>query len=553
MTIVLSRRRSSDGRRLAAVTAAAVAATLGLAGLAAPQAAHAVPDHAAAREKTAAPDHTGADDVPTLTFDDADTQALLGPAYAGALTNLLTTNTVPYDPDLYDGSGLMDPDVGTFFRAGGGYEQPWTRDASVNSWNAGSMLAPGVARNTLWSVVTTQDDGALVVQQDNQWWDQVVWVSAAWNHYLVTGDRDFLVDAFDTAATTMSVREAQQWNAEYGLFMGPSFFNDGIAGYPDAMLDTTDDSESDSSFVLDYANTATQLALSTNAVYYEAYRSLTAMAEELDRSNGTVRAYTRDAARLARSINENFWQPGRGYYGYTIPTEGPAAGELQDYQEGTGLAFTILFGIANKAQARSIARNTHVSPHGITDVYPRFDRYVAAGHPGRHNDIVWPVVQGFWADAMAKAGVGPALADEVTDLAGLYDADSSFYELYDATTGAVDGGYQTGHVWDAQPEQTWSATAYLRMMHQGVFGLRPTAAGLELTPVLPEGWGDATLTGVRYRAAELTVRLHGSGDRVGAFAVDGTPQHVRHGVPRVPAGLSGEHVIDLTLDGGGRH
>jgi hypothetical protein len=25
-------------------------------------------------------------------------------------------------------------------RAGGGYPQPWTRDASVNSWNATSLL-----------------------------------------------------------------------------------------------------------------------------------------------------------------------------------------------------------------------------------------------------------------------------------------------------------------------------------------------------------------------------------------------------------------------------
>lgn len=507
--------------------------------------------------------------MPTLTVTQPRIQALLGPAYAGALTNLLDTNTVPYDPDVYDGSGLMDPAVGTFFRAGGGYEQPWTRDAAVNSWNAGSLLAPDVARNTLWSVVTRQDDGHLVVQQDDQWWDQVVWVPAAWNHYLVTGDRAFLADAFDAATTTMSLREAGQWNAEHGLFMGPSFFNDGIAGYPDAMLDQAegdrvDGDDSGKSFVLDHANTASQLALSTNAIYHQAYVGLAAMAAELDvelaampdagpggaagQDRAAAHGYADRAAQLATSINQHFWQPGRGCYGYTIPTEGPAAGELQDYQEGAGLAFTVLFGIANPARARSVVERTRVSPHGITGVHPRFGRYAAAGHAGRHNDVVWPVVQGFWAEAMAISGHRTAFADEAAHLAGLYGRTESYYEIYDATTGAVDGGYQTGHVWDSQPEQTWSATAFLRMIHGGVFGLRPATDGLVLAPVLPAGWGDATLSGVRYRDAELTVRLHGSGDRVTACALDGVEQPLTGGAARVRADLSGPHTIDLTLD-----
>ncbi|MDR7384956.1 MGH1-like glycoside hydrolase domain-containing protein [Promicromonospora iranensis] len=501
--------------------------------------------------------------MPTLTFTDADTQALLGPAYSGALMNLLDTNTVRYDPAVYDTSGLLDPGVGTFFRAGGGYEQPWTRDAAVNSWNAGSLLAPDVARNTLWSVVTRlgttlgtrrgtrrgtqQQDGDLVVQQDDQWWDQVVWVPAAWNHYLVTGDREFLGDAYDTAATTMSVREAGQWNADHGLFMGPSFFNDGIAGYPDAMLDAAGAGEPDSSFVLDHASMPTQLALSTNAVYHQAYAGLAAMAAELGQDADGARSHADRATRLAASINRHFWQPDRGSYGYTIPTEGPAAGELQDYQEGAGLAFTILFGIADPAQARSIAARAHVSPHGITDVHPRFDRYARAGHAGRHNDIVWPVVQGFWAEAMARSGNEEAFAAEVTHLARLYASTSSYYEIYDAATGAVDGGYQSGHVWESQPEQTWSATAFLRMIHGGVFGMRPARDGMTLTPVLPGGWGDATLGGVRYRDAELTVQLHGSGDRVGSFALDGVPQRVSDGAAQVPAGLTGVHTVDLTL------
>ncbi len=43
-------------------------------------------------------------------------------------------------------------------------------------------------------------------------------------------------------------------------------------------------------------------------------------------------------------------------------------------------------------------------------------------------------------------------------------------------TGKVDGGWQggaSGHAdhFVSQPDQTWSATAYLRLIHEGLFGL----------------------------------------------------------------------------------
>lgn len=88
---------------------------------------------------------------PSLTFANPHSQALYGAAYVAALDNLLRVNTVGYDAH-YNKSGLMDPATG-MVRAGGGYAQPWTRDASINSWNATSLLSPALARNTLWAVV----------------------------------------------------------------------------------------------------------------------------------------------------------------------------------------------------------------------------------------------------------------------------------------------------------------------------------------------------------------------------------------------------------------
>ena len=34
------------------------------------------------------------------------------------------------------------------------------------------------------------------MQQDNQWWDQCIWVKGAWKHYAVTGYHAFLEAAY---------------------------------------------------------------------------------------------------------------------------------------------------------------------------------------------------------------------------------------------------------------------------------------------------------------------------------------------------------------------
>ncbi|WP_326673402.1 hypothetical protein [Streptomyces sp. NBC_01257] len=165
-----------------------------------------------------------------------------------------------------------------FVRAGGGYDQPWTRDAAVNTWKAARLLEPKQAANTLWAAVVKQPDEKLIVQQDNQQWDQVIWMTGAWNHYLATGDRSFLSNAYQVAVNTLDVRRRQNFNSGFGLFQGPSFFNDGIAGYPAPPADST---ESHGGFVGDYSGTSSIMALSTNAVYYSAYRSAALMAAAL--------------------------------------------------------------------------------------------------------------------------------------------------------------------------------------------------------------------------------------------------------------------------------
>lgn len=495
-------------------------------GLASTGVANASPGHAATRAAAAGP--------PGIEFGGGQDQ-LLGAAYRSACHNLLDINTVPYDPAEYNQTGLMTDSPGTFIRAGGGYEQPWTRDASVNSWNAASLLTPDVARNTLWAVCRRQDDGTLIVQQDNQWWDQIVWAVAARHHYLVTGDREFLTDACQAAVNTLRADRDQHFNESYGLFEGPAFLQDGIAGYPAPPADP----DNPSSFVLDHPGTDRMMCLSTNCLFHAGYLATAEMAQETGDAR-TAREFRLAAARLRTAINAHLWRPDAGTYGYFIHGAGDRAGRLETYQEANGLAFAVLCGVASRSQARTVLDRTHHSPHGVVNVWPHFDRFDDA-HPGRHNAIVWPMTVGMWGHAAAAGGRTDLLARAVTDIASLEHRDGHFWEIHNAITGAVDGGWQNARQWGSEPDQTWSATGYLRLIHQGVFGIRHERDGIRFTPNLPHGWGPVTLHDVPYRDVTLDITLTGSGRRVASSTVDG------HHRSAVPAGLRGRHRVRIEL------
>lgn len=478
--------------------------------------------------------------APRLRFQNHAAQSSLGAAYQSALENLLRVNTVPDLANAHDASGLLTGDPALYVRAGGGYDQPWTRDASLNSWNAASLLEPSVARNTLWAVCVRGPDGALTVQQDNQWWDKVIWMTGAWSYYTATGDRAFLKRAYGVAQDELARMKRDHYNSEYGLFQGPAFFTDGIAGYPEPEYDPNNRS----SFVLDHHYTSQIMVLSTNCVYYNAYKIAAQMARELKQPVSEAQQYDQSAAALQAAVNTHLWQPSAGTYGYFVHGAGPLQGRLDPTQEGIGLSFAILFHVASPAQAKDLLKTAHRSPHGILSSWPYFARF-SADRPGRHNGIVWPLVNGMFACAAAQAGRSDLFQSEAENAARLSAGSGShFFEIYNGQTGAPDGGWQTGSHWPSQPDQTWSATAYLRMMYSGLFGMRFAPSALSFSPTLPAAWGPVTLTGLHYRAAVLSITLKGSGSRIARFVCDGKAQ----AQPILPASLTGAHQIVIVLD-----
>lgn len=396
---------------------------------------------------------------------------------------------------------------GLLLKAGGGYGGEWTRDIAINSWNGASLLRPEAARHSLWSV--TVDDRRLV---GHQYWDKIIWVVAAYDHYLVCGDRAFLDEAYTCARNTMEELEQTAFERRYGLFMGPAVFQDGIAGYDEPVCDP----ENESSYVLDHKNAAAIKCLSTNCTYYAAYRALAAMSRIA--GDGRATSFDKRAKALRTAIRKNFYHPAEHRMDYLIDHRGAA----HPYQEALGVAFAGLNGVVTPAEMGGIVRHARTSEFGIPCVFPDFPRF-SPERPGRHNATIWPFVNAFYADAALRAGEREVFESELRNMARLaveYGPDN-FQEVYNRLTGEPDGGWQRGKKWWLNPDQTWSATGYLRLFLLDVFGMRFSEKGVTFRPA---GLGSAErieLSGIPYRGALLDIVLTGRGGRIARCTIDG--------------------------------
>ncbi|MBR2233909.1 MAG: acetylxylan esterase [Prevotella sp.] len=400
----------------------------------------------------------------------------------------------------------------SLIKAGGEYGGEWTRDVSINSWNAAALLMPEKTAYSLWSVTT--DNRSLI---GHQYWDQIIWVTAAYDYYLKTGDKAFLRQAYVVSANTMKKLENEQFDADYGMFMGPSVFNDGIAGYEEPIFDTAHRS----SYVLDFPGAKRIKCLSTNSIYYNAYVTLAKMAA-LAGDKAAEKTYTKKAADLRASIRKNLFDAKTSILSYLVDAED----NIHPHQETLGVAFAILFGVVNDAEARQVIANVYTGKHGVPSIYPHFKRFDKE-HPGRHNQIVWPFVNAFWADAAYSKGRKDIFSFELQNLADLATGSNNcFYEIYNEETGAVDGGWQQGGHWGSVYDQTWSATGYIRMILTDLLGMRFTPQGLTFNPdakLLGE-FGVERLSNLRYLNGRLDISVSGKGDKLVAVKVNGKTQ-----------------------------
>ena len=186
--------------------------------------------------------------------------------FDAAIRNAVKINTVKCKYKQYNQTGLLRYPY--MIRAGRNYKTPWTRDASVNTWQAMNFIEPEVSRTTLFAVCGLNESGQPIIQPDVQTWDQIVWAIGAYNYYLSTGDEEFIRIAHGIIGRALEAHRKNRFNESFSLFVGGSFFNDGIAGYPLPCHQQGNNN----SFAPAHPVVETIMCLSTNCLYCEAYR-----------------------------------------------------------------------------------------------------------------------------------------------------------------------------------------------------------------------------------------------------------------------------------------
>jgi len=212
------------------------------------------------------------------------------------------------------------------------------------------------------------------------------------------------------------------------------------------------------------------------------------MAKSLNADKAVVADYQQKSTALKNNIIKHLYDQNTNTFDYLIDQNG----HVNNSQEGLGISFAVIFGIADKAQAKQVISQAKVSKYGITSIYPDFPRF-SHDKPGRHNNIIWPMVNGFFAKAAITAADYNAFTNELYALTHLaLDEDKGNYDF--------------------------------REIYNGVIGLRFNENALVFMPYLPEGVEHIELKDLAYRNSILKITIKGKGSTVKTFTVDGRAQ-----------------------------
>jgi hypothetical protein len=401
------------------------------------------------------------------------------------------------------------------FMAGAKWDGVWTRDISYSILLSLAAVEPDVAKRSLLAKVTrdriVQDTGT-----GGSWpvsTDRMVWALAAWEIYEVTGDRDWLKRSFEIVSSSAADDQKVIFAHNTGLVHGESSFMDWREQTYPAWMDPVD--------------IYTSQDLGTNAVHYQMYRILAAMAKELHQP---ADHYAHAADQIRSSINQWLWRKDAGYYGQYLYGRNNLT--LSPRLDALGEALSVLFDIATPENQDRILQSVPVMEYGIPCIYPQ-----TAGIPPYHNDSIWPFVEAFWGLAGAKRG-NEAIV--LQSFASIYRASALFLtnkENMVASTGS-NAGTQIN-----SDRQLWSVAGNLALVYRILFGMKFSTVGLTFQPMIPaELNGQYVLNNLRYRNAVLTLRIQGHGSTIKSCKVDG---HAAK--PMVEPDLAGNHEVEIQM------
>ncbi len=419
-----------------------------------------------------------------------------------------------YNMALQEATRAVESD--STFRTGAKWEGVWTRDISYSIYLAMAYINPEVAKISLMKKVRNQriiqdtgSGGSWPVSSD-----RAVWALAAWEVYLVTGDRDWLQQAYAIIKNSADDDYMNLYSPATGMFRGESSFLDWREQtYPKWMSNM---------------DIYTSENLGTNVVHYCAHTILVHMSALLGMPYGV---YAARAEGIKRGINEFLWLEDEGYYAQYL--YGRQHLRASPRFEALGEALSVIFDISSHARARMLIAKSPLTPFGTPCIYPQIP-----GIPPYHNNAVWPFVQAYWNLAAAKTGNEKVLNH---GLASIYRAAALFlsnYENMDASTGDFKATEINSH------QMLWSIAGNIAMVHRVFLGMQFEPEKLIFHPVIPEVYGGTfQLSNFHYRNAVLDITVEGFGNEIAKVSVDGKEVDSAE----IPASIAGNHRIHIIM------
>ncbi len=412
---------------------------------------------------------------------------------------------------------LLDIREDGAFMAGKKWPGVWTRDISYSILLSLAALQPEASKKSLMAKVNRdriiQDTGT-----GGSWpvsTDRMTWSLAAWEVYKVSGERDWLEQAFKIIKNSAEDDLQTARDPHSGLFYGESSFLDWREQSYPRWMDPKDIYRSQ--------------CLGTNAVHFQTYRILSEMAEILGKP---ADKYRRIAAEIRDGINRFMWQEERGYYGqFRYGRNYPA---LSRRSETLGAALSILFGIADSAKSDRMTASLPVTRFGPTCIYPQIPDI-----PPYHNNGIWPFVVAYRTWAAAEAGNAAAVEH---GMASIYRAAALFLTNKENFV-AGSGDFMGTEI--NSDRQLWSVAGNLALVYRVMLGMRFGTDYLTFEPFVPCNYdGTMHLTGFKYRDMTLDITVEGFGSGIAQILLDGEAQKEA----RVDGNLQGHHELYIRLN-----
>ncbi len=208
-----------------------------------------------------------------------------------------------YNLALDEMMNAVEPD--STFRTGKEWAGVWTRDISYSIILSMAHLQPKVAKYSLMRKVKNgriiQDTGTGGAYPAST--DRIIWAVAAWELYKVTGEQDWLKQAYSIIKNSVEDDLKNAYDPETGMVRGESSFLDWREETYPRWMQPVDIYESEN--------------LGTNAVHYQANMVLAQMAKLLN-DQAAAEKYSQLATNIKNGINAHLWMSDKGYYGQYI-------------------------------------------------------------------------------------------------------------------------------------------------------------------------------------------------------------------------------------------